>query len=191
MSHNTIFMSEQENAESANPQLQSGKLLILIRHAKSSWADSSLDDFDRPLNPRGLRDAPEMGKRLASKYAPPNHFASSSATRALATAGIIAENWGFPPEQLHLLPPAYEAVPSTLLDLVTEFPPDARSAALTAHNPSTTILINFLAGTKIPNVPTCGIAVIKFAVDAWKDLTEGAGKLLEYDFPKNLLGYEN
>jgi phosphohistidine phosphatase len=185
MSHNTVFMTEQENAESTNPQPQSNKLLILVRHAKSSWENLRLNDFDRPLNSRGLRDAPEMGKRLVAKYSPPDHFVSSPAVRAWATAELIANAWNFPSDKLLQVPDAYEASASTLLGIVGEFPPNATSAALVAHNPSITILVNFLAGMEIANVPTCGVAVIRFSVKNWQEIEGGVGELVEYDFPKN------
>jgi len=181
-------MSENEKEDSKNPQPQSGKLLILVRHAKSSWKNLELSDFDRPLNKRGLRDAPEMGHRLASKYSAPDHFASSPAARAWATAKLIANAWNFPEDKLLPLPAAYEASASTLLGIVSEFPSEAKSAVLAAHNPSTTILVNFLTGSDIPNVPTCGVAVIHFPIANWEEIAEGGGELVEYDFPKNLTG---
>ncbi|MBL63452.1 MAG: histidine phosphatase family protein [Opitutae bacterium] len=167
------------------PQSQSGKKLVLIRHAKSSWGDASLDDFDRPLNPRGFRDAPDMGQRLAEKHQVPDHFAASPAARAWATAEIIAQAWNFPVTSLQVVKEAYEASSSTLIELVRHFPAEAHSAALTAHNPGITRTINLLAGIRIFNVPTCGVAVLQFPVDRWTSIEVGTAELIEYDFPKN------
>ena len=178
-------MTEQESADSPAPQPQSGKILILIRHAKSSWGDPTLDDFDRPLNPRGLRDAPEMGKRLAAKYPPPDLFAASPAVRAWSTAEILAEAWVFPVQKVHPLPAVYEAHTSTLIDLVRKFPLNAATAAIVAHNPCTTHVVNLLTCSQIPNVPTCGVAILRFPIDSWSEVREGEGELVEYDFPKN------
>jgi len=183
-------MTKQENTDSSDPQPQSGKLLILVRHAKSSWNNPSVDDFDRPLNDRGLRDAPDMGKRLAAKHPKPDHFASSPAVRAWATAEILADGWNFPREKLHPLPAAYEAATATLINLLREFPRDATTAVLTAHNPGITLVLNQLAGSHIPNIPTCGIAILRFAIGSWTEVAEGAGELVEYDFPKNRTGTE-
>ncbi|MBO93336.1 MAG: hypothetical protein CMI32_00350 [Opitutales bacterium] len=181
-------MTEQESAESPDPQPQSGKLLILVRHAKSSWDAPQLDDFARPLNTRGFRDAPDMGKRLAAKYPKLDHFASSPAVRAWTTAEILADAWNFPHEKLQPEPTAYEASTATLIDLVRKFPSDATTAALAAHNPGITLTFNLLAGTHIANVPTCGVAILRFPVDSWPEVSEGEGVLVEYDFPKNSPG---
>ncbi|MCC6685100.1 MAG: histidine phosphatase family protein, partial [Bacteroidia bacterium] len=67
------------------------KQLVLVRHAKSDWANPELKDFDRPLNERGKQNAPEMGKRLASKKWPVDLIVSSPAKRALKTARLLAK----------------------------------------------------------------------------------------------------
>ena len=67
------------------------KTLFLIRHAKSSWEYTALPDKDRPLNDRGKRDAPKMGKRLAKRDVTPDLILSSPARRALTTAEIRQE----------------------------------------------------------------------------------------------------
>ena len=178
-------MPNQQSAESHSPQQQISKLLILVRHAKSSWNHPHLNDFDRPLNPRGLQDAPEMGCRLASKYPTPDHFAASPAVRAWSTAKILAQAWNYPVDQIHPAAAAYEASPATLIKLVRQFPSTASAGAMAAHNPGITHVVNALAGSVTPNMPTCSVAVIRFAVDSWTDVREGEGELVEYDFPKN------
>ena len=77
------------------------KRLYLIRHAKSSWKDSSLDDFERPLNKRGRRDAPFMGKRLYRHHVRPDLVISSPAKRAISTSQLIAKEIDFPQETDH------------------------------------------------------------------------------------------
>ena len=83
------------------------------------------------------------------------------------------------------MPAAYEASSSTLIDLVRKFPPPAATAVIAAHNPGTTRVVNLLACSQILNVPTCGVAVLRFPVDSWSEVREGEGELMEYDFPKN------
>lgn len=126
-----------------------------------------------------------MGCRLASKYPTPDHFASSPAVRAWSTAKILAQAWEYPVEKINPTAAAYEASPATLIKLVRKFPSTATSAAMTAHNPGITYLVNALAGSGIPSMPTCSVAVIDFAVDSWAEVREGDGELVEYDFPKN------
>jgi len=84
----------------ANSTDHIGKELLLVRHAKSSWDDPSLDDHDRPLNERGLRNAPEMGKRLQGSGIRPGVWISSTALRAITTAEVMAEQIGFPIDQI-------------------------------------------------------------------------------------------
>lgn len=189
ISHKHAFMPDIESTEHTIPQLQSGKHLILLRHAKSSWADPSLEDFQRLLNKRGLRDAPDMGKRLAAKYPTPGHFASSPAARAWATSEIVAHEWGFPQEELVAVDEAYEAFTSALIDIVRQFPSTASLAVLAGHNPSITSTINSLADMDIMNVPTCGVGVLRFAVESWTEVGESGAELIDYDFPKNRPGH--
>ena len=159
------------------------KTLFLGRHAKSSWESAAETDYDRPLNERGERNAPEMGRRLADKYPPPDHFAASTALRAQATAEILARQWGFPGE-IEWRRDLYESATSQLLDLIRDFDDAHASAAIVAHNPTITFLANLLGNLPIPNVPTCGIVVLKGPA-SWKSFEPGAAETLEFDFPKN------
>ena len=159
------------------------KHLTLIRHAKSSWSQPELDDFDRPLNRRGERDAPAMGKRLAAIEPHPERFVSSPAARARRTAEVIANEIqpGVAPELLQRL---YLASPGQLLAVVHDLDDALRHVALVSHNPGTTEFANALADVHIDNVPTCGIVRLELAVDHWRDAAFGCARLLDFDFPK-------
>ena len=166
-------------------KVQDMKTLFLGRHAKSSWDDSGLSDFERPLNERGERDAPEMGRRLAQKYPTANVILSSSAVRARTTAAILAKEWGYEGDLL-LEPGLYEASTSQMLDFIQELEDEATSALFVAHNPTITWLANLLGNLSIGNVPTCGIVVLKIPCDKWSEVKEGLAELIEFDFPKKV-----
>jgi phosphohistidine phosphatase len=161
------------------------KTLILIRHAKSSWDNFDLSDFDRPLNNRGLRDAPRMGKRLKEKDLAPELVISSPANRALTTCTIISETIGFPTERIQKDKAIYHADEDQLLSIVQNLPDFADQVMLYGHNPGFTDFANHLTKSHIDNIPTCGIVACQLNITTWKEVKWGAGKLLFYDFPKN------
>ena len=161
------------------------KILFLGRHAKSSWGDSELSDFDRPLNERGERNAPEMGRRLARKHRPADVILASAAVRARTTAAILAKEWGYA-KDISIEPDLYEASPSDMLDFIQELDDEATSALVVAHNPAITWLAHMLGNLSIGNVPTCGIVVLKIPCDNWSEVKEGQAELIEFDFPKKV-----
>lgn len=161
------------------------KTLILIRHAKSSWDNVTLSDFDRPLNERGLRDAPRMGKRLKEKNLAPDLVITSPANRALTTCTIISEMIGFPSERIQTDRAIYHASEEQLLYIVKNLPDFADQVMVYGHNPGFTDFINRLTKSHIDNIPTCGIVACQINVDRWGEVHWGTGKVLFYDFPKN------
>lgn len=159
--------------------------LLICRHAKSSWQDGDLSDFARPLNKRGERDAPEMGRRLLLRGIQPDLILTSPATRAQSTAAHYAAQLGCAPGVLQLNPDQYAATASTLLTILQGLQPQMRTVLLVGHNPESTVLANALGGLAIDNIPTSGVVALEFALDSWRDLTVGKGTLLFFDFPKN------
>jgi phosphohistidine phosphatase len=161
------------------------KYLYLIRHAKSSWDDPSLDDFHRPLSSRGERDAPDMGNRLARRNVIPDLMLSSPATRALTTCQIIADKLDYPREAIEKDEDIYMGSSSDLLEVVHQIEDTWRTVLLFGHNPGFTDFANKLNGTSLDNIPTCGIVLCKFNVDRWEEIRYGSGKKVFFDFPKN------
>ena len=161
------------------------KILFLGRHAKSSWNDSELSDFERPLNDRGERDAPEMGRRLAQKHRTADLILCSAAVRARTTAAILAKEWGYT-KDISIEPNLYEASPSDMLDFIKELDDEAKSALVVAHNPTITWMAHMLGNLSIGNVPTCGIVVLKIPCDKWSEVKEGQAEMIEFDFPKKV-----
>lgn len=158
--------------------------LTLVRHAKSSWNNDDLQDFDRPLNDRGLRVAPEMGQRLADKKYNVEAVISSPAQRAISTARIIAKEIDFNVDQISLNQDIYDASLGVLVDLVNNLCESLQSVMLVGHNPGFTVLANYLSNAKIDNMPTCSIVQIKFNASSWDAVSEHSGELISFDYPK-------
>jgi phosphohistidine phosphatase len=165
-----------------------GKELLLVRHAKSSWDDPSLDDHDRPLNERGLRNAPEMGKRIQGWGIRPDVWISSTALRAITTAEVMAEQNGFPPDQIQRSKDLYHASASELQGFIARLDDRIGSAILFGHNPGMTTLVSNLYGLPIGNVPTCGVVHLQFNENTWSAVSSCQPARAYFDFPKNESG---
>lgn len=157
--------------------------LYVIRHAKSSWSGNEAD-FDRPLNERGERDAPEMAARIKAKHIVPDLIISSPAKRAKKTASIFADVLGYQKDDILYKEKIYEASIETIYKILREVDPSHRCVLIFGHNPTFTYFVNGLASVRIDNIPTCGMAAISIKGE-WKDIEEDAGELLWFDYPKN------
>ncbi|GAA1969882.1 SixA phosphatase family protein [Microbacterium deminutum] len=136
--------------------------LALIRHAKSAWGDETLDDHDRPLGDRGMRDAPRMARRLAESGFRPDVIISSTAVRARTTAEAFAAELKM---AVTLDPELYGASANTLIATAAES--GAPSVALVAHDPGMSVLAARLSGDRIEHMPTCAVATFAWNEDDW------------------------
>ena len=136
--------------------------LALVRHAKSDWGDPGIDDHDRPLNDRGVRDAPRMARRLAATGFRPDVILSSSALRARTTAEAFAAELGV---AVSLDPELYGAPASSLLSAAAAT--GARSVMVVAHDPGMSALAGRLSDGEIGHMPTCAVATFIWAQDDW------------------------
>ena len=161
------------------------KTLTLVRHAKSSWKDTSLADRDRPLNKRGKKDAPDMGQRIVAAGIRPSLIVSSPAKRAWTTAKIIADAIGYPREFLQRDSTLYLASVSDILDVVAAQDVGFNSLMLVGHNPGFTAFANYLVPGLTNNVPTAGVVSVELHSDDWSLYDRPDAELLVYDFPKN------
>lgn len=159
------------------------KKLIIIRHAKSSWDDPFLDDHQRPLAERGLRDSPRMGQRLKKENIFPDMMISSDAKRAKATALIIAEQLHFPKENIEFTRKLYHASAYSILDLIKKTRDDIDTLFIFGHNPGFNDLINLLCG-KIDNLPTCGQYAFTFDTNSWSQISKKNAQTWFVDYPK-------
>lgn len=163
------------------------KMLYLVRHAKSSWDDPDVRDLDRPLNERGKKDAPRMGKRLKERNVFPDVMITSPAARALATCREIARVLDFPEDKIRIDKRLYHAGSDQIMTVINEIK-DLRDseevAMIFGHNPGLSDFASIFLQDDI-EMPTCGVVAIQVRTDSWKDARPGAGKLVFFDFPKN------
>jgi len=146
------------------------KTLLLMRHAKSSWKDSDLTDHQRPLNKRGEKAAPEMGRRLRQRGVHLDAIVSSDAVRAVATAEAVAGVLGLSPVAVRKVPELYDAGAGEILKVIHGFEDAWKRVLVVGHNPGFTKLANRFYPQPIANVPTAGIVEFWFDTHSWKDI---------------------
>ena len=161
------------------------KTIILVRHAKSSWKDPGLNDFVRPLNKRGKRNAPFMGKKLKERHIVPDLILSSPAKRARKTAIAIAKALDYPKKKIRFKDKMYHASDGFLFKLVKSLDDQHKTVMLFGHNPSFNDFANILLKkNRIDNIPTSGVCCIRFDCNQWRNVKEGQGKIVFFDYPK-------
>ena len=168
------------------------KRLTVLRHAKSSWDDPSIDDFDRPLNSRGWKAARRMGRELKHRRAHFDVCLASPAARVRETLDALAEGYGELDFEVRFESAIYEASAAALLNLVSRLPQEARSALLVGHNPGLErLIVELTADGKLNHriaekFPTAAAASIQFPIENWSDLAPGCGTVTELILPKEL-----
>jgi len=161
------------------------KRLILVRHAKSDWSDSDLHDFDRPLNKRGEKNAPFMGKRLRKRGVKPERIISSPAKRARDTARLLARQLTILESGVIFKDSIYEAGTAELLEVIHNIPEALECVMLIGHNPGLLELANQLGEASFENLPTCAAVGFDLDVSKWEKTKPRCGRLWFYDYPKN------
>ncbi|MEJ2492159.1 MAG: histidine phosphatase family protein [Desulfuromonadales bacterium] len=161
------------------------KRLILVRHAKSSWANPDLKDFDRPLNSRGERDAPIMGQRLLKGGLVPQVIVTSPAKRAWTTAQLIAQEIGIGAQEIIRYPEIYEADVATLMAVIGHLAEDWKDVMLVGHNPGLSELAEYLTGKAFGNLPTCAVCSLVLPISDWHQVKKLCAEVCHLDYPKN------
>jgi phosphohistidine phosphatase len=144
-------------------------------------------DFDRPLNERGMNDAPKMASFLQKLDVVPDLIVSSPAKRAITTARFFAAVFRISEDEIVLNPDIYEAEPAEILRIVSELPESSSAAMIFGHNPTFTDIANRFSEDIIENVPTCGVVCIRSGADKWNELFEGNSRIVASWFPKEVL----
>jgi len=165
------------------------KKLYLVRHAKSSWDNIETDDFVRPLNERGEKDAPHMAKQLKHRDVVPGRMITSPANRAISTCRAFARVLDFENKKIISEPKLYHASPDMILKVLSSLPEHKSKedvVLLFGHNPGITEFANELFNVSIDNIPTCGVAEATLDIDRWKDISFGCGKMDSFDYPKKV-----
>ncbi len=163
------------------------KKVLFVRHAKSSWADMSLKDKDRPLNKRGIRDAPVMAQRCVEYGMPIELVISSPAVRAYATASIFHEVYKLttPIQKEEYL---YHGDPSDFEEALCGVDDNIQCVAIFGHNPGITYLANDLDSNRyIDNVPTTGVVIGQIDINCWEDFSISNTVLKDFLYPKQLI----
>lgn len=160
------------------------KTLLIVRHAKSSWRFENLNDFDRPLNARGVTAATFMAKKLKERGDDFDLIISSPANRAYTTSTYYAEEFGYDHSLIEEAHSLYHADHGTLLTIIDNLPDAFNKVLMFGHNPGLTNLANILTGETLGNIPTGGIIKINFDVSSWQEVTPGIGTMEFFDYPK-------
>ena len=161
------------------------RTLLILRHAKSSWKDDSLPDHDRPLNKRGLKDAPRMGQLLRREDLLPDLILCSTAKRARVTAELVAEESGYEGE-LRLKDDLYAFDAEAYLEALSELEDKYNCVMLVGHNPAMEELLEALTGG-FERMPTAALALLELPIEHWSELeNEPEGKLIHLWHPKEL-----
>jgi phosphohistidine phosphatase len=171
--------------------------LLLLRHAKSSRDDPSLDDVERPLNARGRRDAPAMAAFMAAEGYVPDVVLCSSAVRTRETLELLAQTLELPTVRYDRR--LYLAEPETILARIARSGGAARQLMVVGHNPGLHALALDLVG-KGPRkdlerlatkFPTCALAVIDLPAADWRTLSPRSGRLVHFAVPRDLAGSDD
>lgn len=166
---------------------EGSKYVIVVRHAKSSWKEPSLEDHDRPLNKRGLRDGPIMASHLKDHIdLVPEWVLSSSAIRAKDTALHFMDAFNLTEDNCIIVSELYHASAQNILDVIVKHNNQSRCIMLFAHNPGINDFVNKKVSNQIANIPTCGTAVIRFDISEWNDIHTQNGELEHYFYPKGI-----
>lgn len=160
------------------------RMLTLVRHAKSSWKDPELSDFNRPLNKRGKRDLPAMATRLQTLQIQPDLILSSGAHRAITTAEQIAQTQDYPVSHIIEVPELYHARIETLINLLQGQSDHYHHIMVVGHNPTLELASYYLIQENINHLPTCGVMQIALSITRWEELSESCGTLERFDYPK-------
>jgi phosphohistidine phosphatase len=163
------------------------KTLFLLRHAKSSWADPDLKDFERPLSARGAEDVPLAANRFLARHAGVDCIICSPATRTKMTAKLFAKQIHYPVDDIVSNPELYFAGAPMFLKATRLVDANCNSAMLIGHNQAITEFVNEIANAGIINLPTCGLVEVELPIDNWADAQMGIGKLIDFDYPKKHL----
>lgn len=161
------------------------KTILVIRHAKSSWAHPGMSDFERPLNERGHRDALMMAERLKQRKIQPDLLVSSTARRAMETCNHFADTLGCGTGNILKVPALYHAPSLVFYEVIRQLPATANTIGVFAHNPGITDFVNSLCeDVRLDSMPTCGLFAVECPITEWTAFPGAAKSFLFFDYPK-------
>jgi phosphohistidine phosphatase len=160
------------------------KTLYLIRHAKSDW-HKGVQDFERPLNDRGMKDAPRMGRHLNAEGVSPDLILSSDANRAISTARLIANEMEYELTKIQENDKLYHASPKAMIKEIWNVSNEIDTLFVFGHNPGISELVEYLTEDWV-DLKTCCVAKITFELNEWTALVRGTGILNKITSPKEI-----
>jgi phosphohistidine phosphatase len=160
------------------------KTLTLLRHAKSCWSDTSLNDFERPLNKRGKRDAPFIAKKLVEQDFSPQVILASPAKRARITTTFVAQELNFPLQKITWDKSIYVLGMDYLVKLIQKQHSEYEHILLVGHNFELTDFANFLCVKEVENIPTMGVYSMNMEIDSWSEVGNKCAELAFFEYPK-------
>lgn len=161
------------------------KTLLLLRHAKSSWDDPNVSDHDRPLNARGLRDAPKIGILIKQQGLTPDLIIASTAARAQVTARQVAMHCDYR-GAIDTSSSLYQAAPDDYIQYLRALPDEYAALLVVGHNPGLEDLLELITGSYQP-MPTAALAYVSLELAGWRDLVASTrGQLIRLWRPKDL-----
>lgn len=163
------------------------KILILVRHAKSSHSFGISSDFDRPLNDRGFREAAEMGRKLFKKNTPIDQFVSSPAVRAKTTAELFVSEYDRKLKEILIVPSLYNADSDNFFAVVRGLEDTYNHVALFSHNPGITDFASSLTPSHIAHMPTSSVFAVTAPIESWKDFSKAEKSFLFFYKPEEKL----
>jgi len=162
------------------------KKLYILRHAKSDWSDSSLDDFDRGLKKRGKNDIKLISLWIKKQHIKPDLIISSPAKRAKKTLEIFKNILDLKKDIIIFDPKVYEANITYLIKMLSKLDNSYKEVFLIGHNPSLNELVELFTDTIITNIPTSGVITIEFDINKWSEIKRKKGKILFFMYPKKI-----
>ena len=171
--------------------------ILLLRHAKSSWDHSDLDDVSRPLAPRGRKAAPLIGRHISTQGLVPDLVLCSTAVRARQTLELVIAEWkraAGDDAKVDRRASFYLATVGELLSAIRRLDDEVESVMIIGHNPGMAVLADQLAATGDPEglramaakFPTAALAVLDFETPSWKAIAPGTGRLQSFVRPRDL-----
>jgi phosphohistidine phosphatase len=160
------------------------KDVCFVRHAKSSWDQPGVDDYNRSLDSRGLRDAPMMAKKMHEMNLVPDLIITSGAKRARLTADFFRKEFDLSPEKFIVNYKLYEATAEDIYSVIASAPETARFIYIFGHNPTLTWVANSISGVHIDNVPTTGVVHVQTMVSSWKKFKPQYAGFISFHYPK-------
>ena len=159
--------------------------LTLVRHAKTEPGVPGQEDWDRILEARGQRDAPEMARRLKDAHGKPDRILSSPAVRAITTANIMSRVLGVPAAKIVQDERLYLASPRKMLEVINELGNGAKHLMVVGHNPGISEFADQVSGDRsMDNMPTCAVYTVEVDLTDWSELVWATGRNADFDYPK-------